>query len=232
MYLINERTNKAEAEKKQAEATRGRKVSHLQKLQQLLEKVLEHKVPLPIFLKAWNYDSEPDLCRVLWELYHKARGINVELALLRTDVPDLMPDDLKEIYDYILSIPYDSRTADPSKYWDENKKRFVPLALTAEEKQLIEERNKQYSKSEEMKRLYDFTKNFVDLYNEGFTRYGVKMTRTDIEKSLPWLAPWVRRPRRPSPDFEHQGVSNDYRIEVDEKRFFFNDLEGKTIFDE
>jgi hypothetical protein len=232
MYLINERTNKAEAEKKQAEATRGRKVSHLQKLQQLLEKVLEHKVPLPIFLKAWNYDSEPDLCRVLWELYHKARGINVELALLRTDVPDLMPDDLKEIYDYILSIPYDSRTADPSKYWDENKKRFVPLALTSEEKKVIEERNKQYAKSEEMKRLYDFTKNFVDLYNEGFTRYGVKMTRTEIEKSLPWLAPWVRRPRRLSPDYNQQGVNHDYRIEVDEKRFFFNDLEGKTIFDE
>jgi hypothetical protein len=232
MYLINERRTKAEAEKKQAEATRGRKVSHLQKLQQILEKVLEHKVPLSVFLKAWNYDSEPDLCRVLWELYHQAKGINVPLAMLRTDAPDLMPEELREIYDYILSIPFDERTADPAKYWDDKKKRFTPLALTAEEKELIEERNKQYSKSEEMKRLYDFTKNFVDLYNEGFTRYGVKMTRTEIEKSLPWLAPWVRRPRRPSPDFDHQGVSNDYGIEVDEKRFFFNDLEGKTIFDE
>ncbi len=232
MILLEERKTAALVDQKNVESSRSRKVMVLQRLQQLFEKILGYSPSLEIIKQLLGYRNEKQLVKLLVKLYREAKYPDVPNTWFRDDSPEDLTPDLRELYDYIVSIPLQDLSEDPARYWDAKKKKFVPLLLTNEEKQIIVERNKRYVKTEEMGKMYEFAKAFIGLFNHSAVYGGVNLNGPEIRDKMPFIAPFVRLVDDTSKNKDGLIGKDVRRMEIIEERFFIGGDADRSVFDE
>jgi hypothetical protein len=232
--IYDERRNKALVEIKAAQDSRNKKVEPLEAVRLALKKLRGEDPSLEQVKSLLNTRDDKDLCSVIFAIWHTAMNINVPFGMLNVHSTEHMTDDQRAVYDAVKAIEYDKKSSDPARYWDKKQKKFVPLPLTDEEKELIFERNKLYIKSQEEGKVYEFVKMFTELFNRSAMNHQVKITPATFHDLLPWLDPYVlikgKKPNAKQPFGYQKEVV--FVLEIKEDLFFYNDKKRELVFDE
>ena len=189
-------------------------------------RALKGKPPtLAEFMSFFTAGEKAVFDRLAIKTWLETNKPNISLVPGREHLAVPLPADAADLWDALEAVR--PRTADPTRYWNEEAGRFFGLPVDDDEAEAIRARYIRHARSEEHLAVLRLLESMARLINFANQAKGADVTPAKLALSSPWLASMLTAKKVPHPRYN----TTIYHFAPDED-FFCGPREKYKAFDE